>query len=164
MENNYNNKDFKHFLKQSADQYRMFPSEKVWNNIHNTLHTRRRWYGIGLTLLLLTTGIVTWVMLLSPAGNKLSLTNNDSATEAKKMAAQKVKDPDPVILITPVSPVNHVISPSDKLISSLYIAPENISNSNMSDETVIQETAVEPEVKPVTEPIITISEADVSSP
>ncbi len=163
MENNYNNKDFEHFLKQSADQYRMFPSEKVWNNIHNTLHTRRRWYGIGLTLLLLTTGIVTWVMLLSPAGNKLSLINNDIVTEAKKLAAQKVKDPDPVILITPVRTGNHVSSPSDKLISSLYIIPENTSNSNMSDETVILEATIEPEVKPVAVPVITISEADLSS-
>ena len=49
MENN-NNRDFEQFVKQNADQYRMFPSEKVWNGIHNSLHTRRRWYGFGLTL------------------------------------------------------------------------------------------------------------------
>ena len=48
MESNFNNRDFEQFVKQNADQYRMFPSEKVWKGIHNTLHTRRRWYGIGL--------------------------------------------------------------------------------------------------------------------
>ena len=70
MENN-NNRDFEQFVKQNADQYRMFPSEKVWNGIHNSLHTRRRWYGFGLTLLLLTTGVVTWVMLANSGKNKL---------------------------------------------------------------------------------------------
>lgn len=69
MQNRFDNNDFEHFLKENADQYRMFPSEKVWKGIHNTLHTRRRWYGIGLGLLLLTTGVVTWVMLL-PNGKK----------------------------------------------------------------------------------------------
>src|SRR5690349_1373079 len=68
MENSYHNRDFERYLKQNADQYRMFPSEKVWKNIHGALHTRRRWYGIGLALLLLTTAAVTGVMLMP--GNK----------------------------------------------------------------------------------------------
>ena len=69
MENNFNNRDFEQFVKQNADQYRMFPSEKVWKEIHNTLHKRPRWYGIGLALLLLTTVSVTWVMLISANKN-----------------------------------------------------------------------------------------------
>jgi hypothetical protein len=70
MQSNFNNRDFEQFVKQNADQYRMFPSEKVWNGIHNALHTRRRWYGIGLALLLLTSGTVTWVMLSSSDKNQ----------------------------------------------------------------------------------------------
>jgi len=58
MESNFN-KDFEQFVKQNADQYRMFPSEKVWKGINNKLHARRQWYGWGLVLLLLTTGSVT---------------------------------------------------------------------------------------------------------
>lgn len=75
MEDRFEHRDFEQFVKQSADQYRMFPSEKVWNNIHRTLHTRRRWYGIGLTLLLLTTAVVTWVMLLDPGTRNTELAN-----------------------------------------------------------------------------------------
>ena len=63
MENRFNNRDFEQFVKQNADQYRMFPSEKVWNNIHTTLHVRRRWYGIGIALLLFTVTAVTIVMV-----------------------------------------------------------------------------------------------------
>jgi len=69
MEHNFDNRDFERFVRQNADQYRMFPSEKVWNEIHATLHTRkRRWYVIGLSLLLLTTVSVSTIMLIQ--GNK----------------------------------------------------------------------------------------------
>ena len=65
MEHNFDNRDFERFVRQNADQYRMFPSEKVWGEIHATLHTRkRRWYLIGLSLLFITTITVTAIMLL----------------------------------------------------------------------------------------------------
>lgn len=71
MQSNYNNRDFEQFVKQNADQYRMFPSEKVWKGVYSALHTRRRWYGIGLALLLLlTAGTVTWVMISSSTNSK----------------------------------------------------------------------------------------------
>ena len=47
MQRNYNNEDFEHFLKQSADSYRMRPSDKVWKGISKNLSERRR--KIGLT-------------------------------------------------------------------------------------------------------------------
>ncbi len=75
MESNFNNRDFEQFVKQNADQYRMFPSEKVWKGVYSTLHTRRKWYGIGLTLLLLTIGSVTWVML-NPSDKTQSVSSN----------------------------------------------------------------------------------------
>jgi hypothetical protein len=72
MERNFNNREFEQFVKQNADQYRMFPSEKVWDGIDKALHNRRRWYGLGLALLLLLTGGgVTWVMITTPV-NKLT--------------------------------------------------------------------------------------------
>jgi hypothetical protein len=68
MEENFNNRDFERFVRENADQYRMFPSEKVWNGIDNALHTRRKWYGLGLALLLLLTGAgVSLVMITTPA-------------------------------------------------------------------------------------------------
>jgi hypothetical protein len=63
MENKFYNENFDELLKNSTDQYRMFPSEKVWKGINNRLHTRRRWFGAGLAFLLLSIGTVTWVML-----------------------------------------------------------------------------------------------------
>ena len=116
MESNFNNRDFERFLKQNADQYRMFPSENVWKGIHGTLHTRRRWYGIGLALLLLTTGAVTWVMLNSGSSSRKNemAANNPVVVPVKKIQKEqqpivitplKKKDTDEEILIA--SPGNH---------------------------------------------------------
>ncbi|MER3499600.1 MAG: hypothetical protein C4308_13705, partial [Chitinophagaceae bacterium] len=50
--------DFEKFLKESADQYRLYPTAKVWKGIHAALYSRRRWVGLGILLLLLTgTGV-----------------------------------------------------------------------------------------------------------
>lgn len=88
MESNFRNRDFEQYVKQNADQYRMFPSEKVWKGIHGTLHTRRKWYGLGLALLLLSTvTAVTWVMVSYPVSDNKRITGvipvqKPSATES----------------------------------------------------------------------------------
>ena len=70
MESNFN-KDFEQYVKQNADQYRMFPSDKVWRGVNSALHTRRKWYGFWLGFILLTTGgAVTWVMTTQPTSTK----------------------------------------------------------------------------------------------
>ncbi|HEX5654783.1 MAG TPA: outer membrane beta-barrel protein [Chitinophagaceae bacterium] len=64
----------------------MFPSENVWKGIDRALHTRRRWYGLGLTLLLLLTGGgVTLVMLTTPV-NKGQISQQ---TEANTVATNQ---------------------------------------------------------------------------
>ena len=65
MERNFNN-EFERFLKENADQYRMYPSAKVWSGVYNALHTRRKWYGLGIVLLLLTGSLVTVLVTRSP--------------------------------------------------------------------------------------------------
>ena len=57
MEKNNNDVNFEDFIKKTADQYRMYPSEDVWNGVHRTLHPHKKWYGFGLGLLLISTGL-----------------------------------------------------------------------------------------------------------
>jgi hypothetical protein len=52
MERNFYTDDFEELLKEKADQYKMYPSDKVWKGIENSLHSRRKWYWIGFALLL----------------------------------------------------------------------------------------------------------------
>jgi hypothetical protein len=70
MERNfYNDDDFEDLIKQKADQYKMYPSDKVWKNIHGSLHTRRRWFIAGMFTLI--TGILFFAgkELLAPSAH-----------------------------------------------------------------------------------------------
>lgn len=82
MERNFSNRDFERYVQEYADQYRMFPSEKVWKGVHNSLHKRRRWYGFGLAfLLLMTGGAVTLVMRSYPTSKKQNIATAPSFTQ-----------------------------------------------------------------------------------
>ncbi|MBX3252945.1 MAG: hypothetical protein KF862_02300 [Chitinophagaceae bacterium] len=54
MERNiYMDDEFEKFLKEKADQYKLYPSDKAWSNIQRSLKPQRKWPYITLTLLLL---------------------------------------------------------------------------------------------------------------
>ncbi|MBK9381659.1 MAG: hypothetical protein IPN39_10055 [Chitinophagaceae bacterium] len=129
MESNFNNRDFERFLKQNADQYRMFPSENVWKGIHGTLHTRRRWYGIALALLLLTTGAVTWVMLTGPSARKNQVTIN------KPVTAKTVQKEQPVV----ITPLKVKTTNSEVLIAS----PDNHQKNLFLANQVVEKNTID---------------------
>ena len=83
MERNFNN-EFERFLKENADQYRMYPSAKVWSGIYNALHTRRKWFGLGIILLLVTGSLVTVLVTRSPKETALSA--NMPVSNEKRLA------------------------------------------------------------------------------
>jgi len=122
MESNYNNRDFEQFVKQNADQYRMFPSDKVWVGIDKALHTRRRWYGWGLAFLLLLTGAgVALVMLTTPANKQIQPVYSATTGNLPLTSNQQVITKEPVSLSKPTSdiaishPLNFDNSPQKEL-------------------------------------------------
>src|ERR1700753_518611 len=54
--NFYSDDDFEQLIRGKTEQYKMYPSEKVWRGVHNSLHTKRKWF-IG-SMALLVTGIL----------------------------------------------------------------------------------------------------------
>ncbi len=152
MERNFNNRDFEQFVQQNADQYRMFPSEKVWNNIHNTLHTRRRWYGIGLSLLLLTTAVVTWVMLLGPSGQKQQIAGNTSSLVSKNSTESKNINVAPAIIVAKAPAANRTEekNPEDKLHNNLFLSDVTVPLET-SNEPIFATTEIQTEISPVVE-------------
>ncbi len=135
MESNYNNRDFEQFVKQNADQYRMFPSDKVWVGIDKALHTRRRWYGWGLAFLLILTGAgVALVMLTTPA-NKQTQPANTTQTGYSPIPVHKQTDfKEPVSLSKPSAdiatsrPLNFDNKPQKELQAD---KPSNNNTSNL---------------------------------
>ncbi len=149
MENRFNNRDFEQFVKQNADQYRMFPSDKVWKGIHNSLHTRRRWYGIGLALLILTTGVVTWVMLSNSGKNRQVVSTLPEITnQLQAVKNEQVHE----AVITPAKIADtkaSFITSSDNLQKDLFIQdgspePDNNPVENASEPVAIAFSEVVP--------------------
>lgn len=53
MQRNIHIDESEKFLKEKADQYKLYPSDKVWSNINRSIHPRRKWPYVALTLFLL---------------------------------------------------------------------------------------------------------------
>jgi hypothetical protein len=157
MENRFNNRDFEQFVKQNADQYRMFPSDKVWSGIHNSLHTRRRWYGIGLAFLILTTGIVTWVMLNTSEKNKQVVStlpiniNQHRPVEKKKdfdvviVPAQTIKDKNTFIPSIDIlkKKLNLIDKTTEPVIENSITTEDPLAIAKTSSEPAIQSNSIQ---------------------
>ncbi len=53
METNFYNDDFEQLLKEKSDEFRMYPSKRVWHSIYNDLHPGRKWPSVAVSMLLI---------------------------------------------------------------------------------------------------------------
>lgn len=143
MQRDFNNKDFEQFVKQNADQYRMFPSEKVWQGIDNALHTRRRWYGFGFALLLLLTGTAVTLVMVSNSENKPTEKSIASLTPAKEekaaaVAIEKNTKPTPAFSVSnTVTPVTFAVPLLDQ---SGSVFPLETASKDKTIDSPLSET------------------------
>ncbi|HEX3768857.1 MAG TPA: outer membrane beta-barrel protein [Puia sp.] len=68
-ERNLYNDEFERQLKEKADQFKMYPSDKVWNEVHSSLHTRKRRFVIGMSFLIGSILFLAGTQLISPVHN-----------------------------------------------------------------------------------------------
>ncbi|HEX3167931.1 MAG TPA: hypothetical protein VHQ93_16800 [Chitinophagaceae bacterium] len=112
MERQFNNGDFEKLLRDNANQYRMYPSEKVWKGIHSALHTRRRWYGLSAAIMFLLTGSVVSIFIYSytPAKNnsaelKINSIQNSNQQQVSTTSSKETKTFTPALNnLKPVDP------------------------------------------------------------
>src|ERR1700749_532368 len=53
MENKFYTDEFERLLKERSDEFRMYPSKRVWHSIYNDLHPGRKWPSIAMSLLII---------------------------------------------------------------------------------------------------------------
>jgi hypothetical protein len=63
MKRNFTNEDLEDFLKQSVNQLRMPPSDKIWKNIFNHMNGRRRRIGYATGIFLLLTSLAGYLVM-----------------------------------------------------------------------------------------------------
>ncbi len=79
MMNEFYDNEFERFLKENVEQYKMYPSDNVWDNVSSNLHFGSRILGFSFTLLMLSLGSFS-VFLLSNDKNDIV---NTTQTELK---------------------------------------------------------------------------------
>ncbi len=103
MKRNFYTDDFEDLIRQKADQYRMYPSEKVWKEINRSLHSRRKWYWSGFILLLSGISYFAINQLMTPGlNNRIAKKSSVPATE--NAATSKVI---PIPVFSTVPPRNN---------------------------------------------------------
>jgi hypothetical protein len=79
--------EFEKQLKEKADQFKMYPSDKVWNEVYSSLHTRRRRFVAGMTVLIGGILILAGSQLIFPTKNSVSKIITAKNNKAAKPAA-----------------------------------------------------------------------------
>ncbi|HTE12470.1 MAG TPA: hypothetical protein VK645_15910 [Chitinophagaceae bacterium] len=106
--NNYDN-DFEEFLKQKSDQYKMYPSDRVWNNVYSSLHGRRKWWALGFTLFFIGTGLLVGKQVLLSNYNRMATQLNKTAETLSITKSSGSNAPHATHTYTPASPINKAV-------------------------------------------------------
>src|SRR5437868_2512800 len=125
MERNFNN-EFERFLKENADQYRLYPSPNVWKGVYSALHSRRKWFGLGIVLLLITGTLVT---LLITNSSKQTVISNNRLSELQKQVPRE----------SSVQPSEKTVSLSERRNSSIKALTAGVPG--VSSNPIYNETA-----------------------
>ena len=126
MERDFYNEEFEDLIRQKAGQYKMYPSDKVWKNIHASLHTRRRWFIAGMFTLI--TGILFFAgkeLLAPPVHIVIAEKIIEKGDVTKASPSKKIEE----VSITPAFPEFKISSSSTK--------SESIDNNESNNDSLI---------------------------
>lgn len=59
MERKFYTDNFEQLLKEKSDEFRMYPSKRVWHSIYNDLHPGRKWPSIAVSMVLIFALLMT---------------------------------------------------------------------------------------------------------
>ena len=48
-----NSDNFERMLREKADEFKMYPSARVWHSIYNNMHPSRRWPSFTMSIVLI---------------------------------------------------------------------------------------------------------------
>jgi hypothetical protein len=159
MERQFNNGDFEKLLRDNANQYRMYPSEKVWKGIDSALHSRRRGYGLTALIMFLITGSVVsyFIFTNKPGQNNLTeqkntSVQNNSSTKNSAPVSGVINNYTPAV----TRPISNVTVPSTD-VNKPYLIPletvpaiaegsETSPDPKLNNTLVIDETGMSNEM------------------
>ncbi|MEO6314183.1 MAG: hypothetical protein ABIU63_06700 [Chitinophagaceae bacterium] len=132
--NNYDN-DFEEFLKQKSDQYKMYPSDRVWNNIYSSFHGRKKWWALGFTLFFIGSAFFIGRQVLFAEYNEMATGVNQSAQAVAASSPVQVYKTAPGI--STISPGLPATTTAIRTIETIKRIPQAASNPGLSTAPVI---------------------------
>ena len=78
----YTDDGFEQLLKEKADQFRMYPSKRVWHSIYNNLHPGRRWPSVVMSLFLISSLML--IGYLNTGDNTINSQQNNTSVNLTK--------------------------------------------------------------------------------
>jgi Outer membrane protein beta-barrel domain len=169
-ERNLYNDEFERQLKEKADQFKMYPSDKVWNEVHSSLHTRKRRFVIGMSFLIGSILFLAGTQLISPVHNTRSKSITAKLNSAVKSAAS-TDLPDFTAGNFESSPLSnsadhHSSDGSQPGTASFVLRPGNTSEKaavDMQESLIEKNTAHTKSIQPIDQSVPRKSETAVST-
>jgi len=78
MERKFYTDDFEQLLKEKSDEFRMYPSKRVWHSIYNDLHPGRKWPSVAVSLVLIIALLIVGYWNNNSADTATAVTNVSS--------------------------------------------------------------------------------------
>ncbi len=89
MERDFYRDEFEQLLKDSTEDFKMYPSRKVWHSIYNDLHPDRKWPSFAVCLLLLTAILYVGVSNNNSINSAVRKQNVAFALQSDQKASEK---------------------------------------------------------------------------
>jgi|GEM_PF-450152 len=156
-ERNIYDGEFEKQLKEKSDQFKMYPSDRVWNEVYSSLHTRRRKFVIGMSFLIGGILFLAGSQLISPTRNTLS-----KATVSKITTPAK---PAEAVDLHNFSTGSFAVSQADKtadrqttagilnsnnaLVNTFGISPDIQPGTTVTAESIAVKTQTNARIKPI---------------
>jgi len=163
MKKNFNLDELDDFLSESAEQHRMYPSDKVWRNIDQELHGSKRWPALTFCTVLTVAIITAGLLLIHPDKNLFTVTlpvpqttqaaasekttstgaSTTTITKSKQLSDKPNTDVVAAFNVPAITePSNNFEASSEEIFSSTFIGKErsddakSIDNENASPDNV----------------------------
>ena len=95
MDNRFYDNEFEKYLKEEADDYRMYPSDHVWRNIQQEIHGYRKWPALTAISIFVISALVVGTVLVKPhteiASVQPILSKTNSVSESATTVSVKPK-------------------------------------------------------------------------
>ncbi|MDB5201599.1 MAG: hypothetical protein JWQ27_1008 [Ferruginibacter sp.] len=122
MEQKFYNDDFESFLKDSTDNFRMYPSRKVWHSLYNDLHPARKWPSLAVCLVLVSAVLF------------IGVSNNNSINQSARLASLNLRNGNAAETNVEVSSADNIQKYRSAALSN---RGRSFSNSNLQEDDLL---------------------------